>query len=239
YGWNQPSADSLAVVWATGTLLYLLAAVSYYLVLEADKTGQAQMLAREAELRALKAQINPHFLYNSLNSISALTSTDAARAREMCVRLGDFLRRTLALGGAESLVPLAEEMALIRSFLAVEQIRFGARLRFDEQVSDAALEVRVPPLLLQPLVENAVVHGVSSLVEGGEVHVSAGCHAGSLVVEVQNAFDPDAVRRRSGGLGLTNVRARLQAVFGARGQLDVSSAGSQFCVRLALPLEGV
>ncbi|TAN22123.1 MAG: sensor histidine kinase [Acidobacteria bacterium] len=237
YGWPMLDTAGMIAVWIPGILFYWLAAAGYYLTLEAERAQEAHGLAREAELRALKAQINPHFLYNSLNSISALTTTDAARAREMCVRLGDFLRRTLTLGEAQALVPLREELALIHSFVAVEQIRFGARLRFDEQVSDGALEVLVPPLLLQPLVENAVVHGISGLVEGGAVELRAVLREGALVVEVQNAYDPESTRRRSGGVGLRNVRARLEAVFGGRGLMEVSAADARFCVTLALPVE--
>lgn len=241
YGWPMLNTAGMIAVWIPGILFYWLAAAGYYLALEIERAQEAQGLAREAELRALKAQINPHFLYNSLNSISALTTTDAARARAMCVGLGDFLRRTLTLGGtlgeAQALVPLREELALIHSFVAVEQIRFGARLRFDEQVSEEALEARVPPLLLQPLVENAVVHGISGLVEGGTVELRAAFVDGTLVVEMRNDYDPEGRRRQSSGLGLRNVRARLEAVFGPRGQIEVSAAGEQFRVKLAFPAE--
>ena len=110
--------------------------------------------------------MNPHFLFNSFNSISALTSSDPAKAREMCVLLGDFcaVRSGLARKAA---IPLEEELSLIRSFLAVEKVRFGARIQMEENIDKDALDVFVPPLLLQPLVENAVVHGISNLVEGG------------------------------------------------------------------------
>ncbi|MGH9414112.1 MAG: sensor histidine kinase [Terriglobales bacterium] len=241
YGWPMLDTAGMIAVWIPGILFYWLTAAGYYLAIEIERVQQAHGLAKEAELKALKAQINPHFLYNSLNSISALTSTDAARAREMCVGLADFLRRTLTLGGAlgeaREMVPLREELALIHSFVAVEQIRFGARLRFEAQVSDEALEVLVPPLLLQPLVENAVVHGISGLVEGGAVVLRAAAREGTLVVAVENAYDPEGVRQRSGGVGLRNVRARLEAVFGPRGQMEITAAGAQYCVTLVLPAE--
>lgn len=236
YGWRQPGAASLLVVFITGILFYLLVAAGFYFALEAEKAGQARELAREAELRALKSQINPHFLYNSLNSISALTSTDPARAREMCVLLGDFLRRTLALGAAPEPVPLGEELALTRSFLAVEQIRFGSRLQFDPQVTPEALAVPVPPLLLQPLVENAVVHGISQLLEGGTLVLAAACRDQQLHIEITNPFDPGAARPgRTGGVGLANVRGRLRALFGPRAGLHVQAEAGQYRVTLILP----
>src|SRR6185436_18911903 len=111
---------------------------------------------------------NPHFLFNCLNSISALTASDAARAREVCVRLSEFLRNTLGLGERES-IPWKEELELARTYLEVERVRFGARLQVEMDVDDACVECKVPPLVLQPLVENAIKHGIATLVEGGTV----------------------------------------------------------------------
>ncbi len=123
----------------------MLSATSYYVFLavlasrEAEERAiVAQVLARDAELRALKAQVNPHFLFNSLNSISALTTSDAPKAREMCILLGDFLRRTLGLG-EKLAIPLEEEMSLIHAYVAVEKIRFGARLHMEENIDQDAL----------------------------------------------------------------------------------------------------
>jgi hypothetical protein len=150
-----------------GFLLYLLAmAVSYLAAAfavsrDAERRGlELQVLAREAELRALRAQLDPHFLFNSLQSISALTTADPQAARRMCLLLADFLRETLALG-ARARIPLASELALATRFLAVEQVRFGDRLRVDVQSAPDADACLVPPLLLQPLVENAVTHGIA------------------------------------------------------------------------------
>src|SRR6185503_18059776 len=136
-----------------GFLLYLLAMAVSYL-------AAAFEVSRDAELRALRAQIDPHFLFNSLQSISALTTADPAAARRMCLLLADFLRDTLALG-ARGRIPVARELALARRFLAIEQVRFGDRLRIDVESSPEADACEVPPLLLQPLVENAVTHGVA------------------------------------------------------------------------------
>ncbi|HVA62483.1 MAG TPA: histidine kinase [Terriglobales bacterium] len=200
---------------------------------------RAVAAAREAELRALKAQINPHFLFNSLNSISSLTGSEPARARKMCILLGDFMRQTLALGGRgeRATVSLGEELALIHAFLAIEQARFGARLRFEEAIAPQALAVGVPPLLLQPLVENAVVHGIAHLLDGGWIRLEASCSGGRLRLCVANAYDPEAPRRAPGGVGLANVRARLQTVFGGRAQIEVAAREDRFQVSLELPEE--
>jgi two-component system, LytTR family, sensor histidine kinase AlgZ len=242
-GLNERLYSELPVVFVTGILLYLLSVFFYYVLiaLEASQKAEARMmqmsiLAREAELKALKAQVNPHFLFNSLNSISALTSSDPAKAREMCILLGDFLRRTLGLG-ERSAIPLEEEMSLIHAFLAVEQTRYGARLHMEENVAKDALAVDVPPLLLQPLVENAIAHGIANLVEGGWIRLDVGCENGSVSIVIENLFDPEAPARRRNGVGLANVRQRLQARYGNRASFAAKSEGDRFRVAITLPVE--
>jgi two-component system sensor histidine kinase AlgZ len=197
---------------------------------------KASVLARDAELKALKAQVNPHFLFNSLNSISALTSSDPAKAREMCILLGDFLRRTLGLG-EKAAIPLDEELSLIRAFLAVEKVRFGARINMEEDIDKDALAVPVPPLLLQPLVENAVVHGIANLVEGGYIRLGIHRRDGIVSIDVANSFDPDAPAKRRSGVGLANVRQRLQTRYGNLASFAVKTEGDCFSVALTLPAE--
>jgi signal transduction histidine kinase len=245
HGLDRRLTPQLPLIFGTGVLLYLLSVAFYYVLLavEASREAearvlQASMLARDAELKALKAQVNPHFLFNSLNSISALTSSDAPKAREMCILLGDFLRRTLGLGEKSS-IPLDEEMSLVRSFLAVEKIRFGSRIQMEENIDPEALAAQVPPLLLQPLVENAVVHGIANLVEGGRIRLDARCRDGHLSIVVENSFDPDAPPRRSSGVGLANVRQRLQARCGNHASFSTTTEGGLFRVAISLPVERV
>src|SRR6202167_6602475 len=161
YGIDARLSRDYPLLFATGVLLYLLAVGFHYVLLAVEasrdaeaRVMQASVLAREAELRALKAQVNPHFLFNSLNSISALTTSDAPKAREMCILLGDFLRRTLGLGEKVA-IPLEEEISLIHAFLAVEKIRYGARLQMDETIEKEALGTQLPPLLPHPLAKHA------------------------------------------------------------------------------------
>lgn len=233
----------IPILFDTGVLFYLLS-VSFYYVLMAVQASreaearalQAGILARDAELKALKAQVNPHFLFNSLNSISALTSSNPARAREMCILLGDFLRKTLGLG-EKAAIPLEEELALVHSFLSVEKVRFGARIQMDENIEQSAMSIPVPPLLLQPLVENAVVHGIAHLVEGGWIRLDVTASAGTLAVVVENLFDPDAPPRRKGGVGLANVRQRLAARYGAQASFEAKTDGDRFRVAITMPVE--
>jgi two-component system sensor histidine kinase AlgZ len=242
-GLSHRFRPEIPLIFCTGVLLYLLSVAFYYIVIsfEASRDAEARVmkasvLARDAELKALKAQVNPHFLFNSLNSISALTSSDPAKAREMCILLGDFLRRTLGLG-EKAAIPLDEELSLIRAFLAVEKVRFGARIQMEEDIDQDALTVPVPPLLLQPLVENAVVHGIANLVEGGYIRLGIHTRDGIVSIDLANSFDPDAPAKRRSGVGLANVRQRLQTRYGNLASFAVKTEGDCFRVALTLPAE--
>jgi signal transduction histidine kinase len=232
-----------AVLLVAGVPLYLLSAGVHYLAQAFEESREqerrlydSQVAAREAELRALRAQLNPHFLFNSLNSINALVGSDPEAARRMCEGLGDFLRRTLTLGARDA-VTLGEELALVDGYLAIEQVRFGDRLRIEREVDPGAGACRVPPLLLQPLVENAIKHGVANRLEGGVIRIEARRDGGSLRIAVVNPVDADAPSRSGPGVGLENVRRRLDA-FGAReARLDAVRGDDWFRVTLLLPAD--
>lgn len=233
----------LPAVFAIGMVLYLLAVAIFYVVLAVEAAQEAQareaeahLLAGKAELQALKAQVNPHFLFNSLNSISALTSIDAAKAREMCVLLGGFLRSTLGIG-EKAAIPLAEELSLTRNYLAIERIRFGARLEVREEIASECDAYPVPPLLLQPLVENAVVHGIARLIEPGLIRIAAHRNKeGGVALVVENSFDGEAPpAKRAGGFGLVSVRKRLQAHYDGAATLRTVAAEGTYRVEIQLP----
>src|SRR5262249_5659006 len=135
------------------------------------------------------------------------------RARDMCVRLADFLRSSLSLGARES-IPLTEELALARSYLGVEQVRFGARLRVEEEIDEGCGGCAVPSLLLQPLVENAVKHGIAGLVEGGQVLLRATCQESEVSITLENARDAETAARHGLGMGQGHVRRRLEVRYG-------------------------
>jgi len=227
---------SIPLLVSLGFLIYALSIAVHYGILALESSREAAVEAREAELRALKAQIHPHFLFNSLNSIAALTSSDPARARDMAIRLSDFLRKTLGLGERPS-IRWGDELDLARTYLEVEQVRFGERLRVQMDVEPACSECQVPPLVLQPLVENAIRHGIATLVEGGTVSVTGRVLDGQLEVSVENGFDPDSPSPRRHGHGLRNVRDRLATRFGTAGRLSAQADGNRFRSRMTMPCQ--
>jgi hypothetical protein len=241
-GLFEARATGVAVA---GALVYLLAVSFHYVLLGVDATRRAEqhsmelsILAREAELRALRAQVHPHFLFNSLNSISALVTTDALRAREMCVLLAEFFRKTLALGDKLG-VSLEEELSVARTYLAIEGLRLGTRLSVEEAVDDGARGLRLPPLLLQPLVENAVRHGIATRPEGGVLRIEARSDGHRVHISVENPFDPDAPHRPGAGVGLANVRRRLLAGYGDNARVDAQRSEDRFRVAISMPAEAL
>ena len=247
--WMKGSAGEVALVIAhsavfvvTGALLYLLSVAFHYLLLAFElerriemREMQVKMLAREAELKALKAQLDPHFLFNSLHSISSLCGSNPQSARTLTTLLAEYLRKSLRVGTAES-ITLSEELELASSYLAVERIRFGPRLEFEQNVEESVRGTRVPPLLLQPLVENAVTHGVGHLIEGGVVQIDATRDGDRVRISVENRCDPDRPTRTGEGIGLANTRRRVETFYGGAGRVEVIDEPQRFRVALSLPL---
>lgn len=197
-------------------------------------------LAARSELKALRAQINPHFLFNALNSISALVGVDTGAAQETIEKLAGVFRRTLVASDRES-VTLRDELALVEAYLDIERARFGRRLRVKQEIDAAVVGVPVPPLILQPVVENAVRHGVSPRVEGGSVRIAASSRGDALVVVVEDdgpGIEPRLVDEiMDEGFGLRNVRDRLSARYGERGRLSISNGeAGGLRVELSIPL---
>ncbi len=224
-----------------GIVLYLLASAVYYLIItfetsrEAERrTLQAKLHANEAELRALRAQIDPHFLFNSLNSVSALIMQKPESAREMCTTLSDFFRKSLQYG-EKDLITLEEELSLIKHFLSIEQIRFGKRLSFVHNVDEAALPCLLPPLILQPLIENCINHGIKHLIDGGTINVQVSRSAVTLKISVENPFDPEMPASKGSGIGLENVKRRLRTLYGNDVSIDIIKNINTFRVDLILP----
>jgi len=242
-GLDKQFAPDLWIVYVTGSLVYLIAIAFHYVVIAQQaaravevRAVETSMLARDAELRALRAQINPHFLFNSLNSISALTSIDPARAREMCLLLADFLRLTLGMG-EKNVIRLSEELDLLEKFMAIEKVRFGERLQMEERIQEDAKRCQIPALLLQPLLENAVSHGIASMADGGRIRLQAQVEDGRLAIMVDNDRDDEAPPRRKSGVGLNNVRSRLEARYGKNATFRVEPGEDRFRVSMTLPAE--
>ena len=242
-GLNDRYSTQFAPVFLNGVMLFLLSAAAHYLLITVDEARavekralELQVLAREAELRALRAQIDPHFLFNSLNSISALTTSDPQGARSMCVLLADFLRTSLVLG-AKQQIPVAEELRLVESFLNIEKIRYGKRLSVTRNSDPACDDCLIPPLLIQPLVENAIRHGIAPLVDGGTLHLDLRRDGPAIEILLENPVDPasDVQDRGGAGVGLENVRSRLAKLFANQSNINVYREESRFLVKLRFP----
>lgn len=241
--WAPTNSGMFMGLVGTGALFYLVIVALNYVLISQDQSQEAErteqnlrVMARDAELKALRAQLNPHFLFNSLNSISALTTLDPKRAREMCVLLSDFLRKSLRLGERPT-VKLSEELEMVRAYLSIEQIRFGSRLSVEWDIAPGAEEAILPTLLLQPLVENAIKHGIAALAEGGTIRVAAVRKGAFLEIRVENPTDPDAEHPVGLGMGLRQVKSRLQGRYGSEIFFDAAQKDGRHCVLLAFPTE--
>ena len=185
-----------------------------------------EAVAREAELRALQAQVNPHFLFNSLNTVRALIGEDPDQARQAVTNLADLLRYALAAQRRE-LVPLADEIETVRRYLAIEQLRFERRLEASVQVDPDALAASVPPMIIQTLVENGVKHGIDRVPDGGSLHVAARCTDRGVRITVDSPGRLDASSTPESGVGLANATERLQRLYGDRASLEVHQAAPE------------
>jgi LytS/YehU family sensor histidine kinase len=193
-------------------------------------------LVAQAELRALESQINPHFLFNALNALYGAIPREAAGARRLVLNLADIFRYFLQSG--KTFVTLAEEMRIVRAYLEVEGARFGGRLETAIQADDAALETLIPILSVQPLVENAVKHGIAPHPEPGYVHVRAAREGGTLRVTVENSGGDSSGANAGPGVGMQNVRRRLEICYGSAARLELAFHGNRTVVELLLPLAG-
>jgi two-component system, LytTR family, sensor kinase len=182
----------------------------------------------QAELRALQAQINPHFLFNTLNTIADLIGSEPEKAEQMTERLAEVFRYVLTQSEA-SLISVREEFDFLQTYLAIEQVRFGERLKVEMKIDPAVAHLQIPPLILQPLVENAIKHGLSSKREGGRISIRAEQEKEALRLTVEDdGIGWNNLRSANGtGVGLKNVRERLQAVYDGRAELQVESVAGQ------------
>jgi two-component system LytT family sensor kinase len=218
-------------------LVGLSHALDYYRKYQERELKATQLEARlaQAQLQALKMQLQPHFLFNTLHAISALVHKDVEAADRMITRLSEFLRITLDSVGVQE-VALKTELESLDKYLEIEQVRFGSRLTVVRSVAPEALDLLVPNLILQPLVENAVRHSIAPRAAGGRIEILARREDGDLVIDVLD----DGVGERAGpfreGVGLTNTRARLQALYGVKQSMELrSESGAGFRVRLSIP----
>jgi two-component system, LytTR family, sensor kinase len=201
-----------------------------------DSLRQQEMtsLVSQAELRALQSQINPHFLFNALNTVYSAIPREAVAARRMVINLADIFRYFLQ--SDNTLVPLEKEMEIVRAYLELEQSRLGNRLRVDIQVDDSALQIPIPVLSIQPLVENAIKHGVAPRTEPGYVHIQVSHAKAKLLVIVEDSGSGANANSSGTGVGLQNVRRRLQICYGSTASLQLDAQPHNTSVALCIPL---
>lgn len=225
-----------------GTVLYLLSIAIYYVMMMARQAEQAKqnelqsaVLSRDAELRMLRAQIDPHFLFNSLNSISALTHSDPDGARRMTVELAAFFRQTLALA-QKPLITLREEWNLCEHFLSVEKVRFGNRLTVEMMLPEQLYDILLPPMLIQPLAENAVKHGIAQCVEGGTIRIYALTDGPYAHIVIENPMEDESSYSEGTHIGLGNIRKRIQNQYGRDARLTTEKQNRLFVAKLSIPV---
>ena len=217
-------------------LIYYL--ITYYSDLEKKSKQEAELqtLIRESELTLLKSQLNPHFLFNSLNSISSLTITNPEKARDMVVKLSEFLRYAIDKNQRDMTL-LEDELNNIELYLDIEKIRFGDRLLFEKQMDKKCNRILVPNMILQPLFENAVKHGVYESSDPVFIRLECYMKKDFCTLTVINNFDSETPARKGRGVGLKNVSKRLQLNYNRNDLLYTSKTENKFIVRISIPVE--
>ena len=215
-------------------MLYYLLQYNFRMKKKIEDEANLQHMLRNAELDMLKFQLNPHFIFNSLNSISSLTLTDPGKAREMIIRLSDFLRTSLGKKQQEKHT-LQAELNQMRLYLEIERVRFGDRLELKENIQEECLKLFLPNMILQPLYENAIKHGLYEMLETLTIETSVSCTPKSLNIAIKNNYDGHETNGNRKGIGLVNVENRLKLFYGAEGHLSVTKENGIFEVQLSIP----
>ncbi|MBU0475408.1 MAG: histidine kinase [Bacteroidetes bacterium] len=235
--------STLVLRFSIGTLCIVIIIISNYVVifynnLTEKVIGESKLnsLIAEAELKSLKYQINPHFIFNSLNSISSLTISNPEKAQEMSINLSEFLRKILA-GNDVKKVSLEEELKNINLYLKIEKIRFGNRLEFALNLSEDCKNIQIPNMILQPLIENCVKHGVYE--SSDTIHIDFNCKRKEnyLEITISNNFDSTFSNKRGEGIGLQNINSRLKLIYNKPNLISIKKLDNIFTVILLIPVE--
>ncbi|MCG8580891.1 MAG: histidine kinase [Bacteroidales bacterium] len=239
---NQLFDRNALIIRATvGGLIFMIFVMIYYMLIfynELEEKNRqhetVNRLLRETELNALKSQLNPHFLFNSLNSVSALTITEPDAARTMINKLSEFMRYSLKKN-EDALLPLRDELKNIARYLEIEKVRFGDRLLCELDIPEDCKNQLVPVLILQPIFENAVKHGVYESIEPVTIRTFCRMVDNDLEISVINNYEEDGIQRKGAGVGLTNVRNRLQLIYNRSDLLTINKENHYFEVAMRLP----
>ena len=226
--------------------IYVVIVLVYYLIMyyqnyieKINKESELKTNVKVAELNVLKSQINPHFLFNSLNSISALTVNESEQARDMILKLSDFLRFSIS-EKPDTLHPFSVEVDNISRYLDIEKIRFGDKLAVKHDIAKKCNEAEVPSLILQPIIENAIKHGLNESLDTVEIRITADCFQGFLKIQIENDFDGEVKKSKptGNGIGLKNIAQRLKLIYGREDLISVGTDNNKFLVTITFPQNG-
>jgi LytS/YehU family sensor histidine kinase len=225
----------------SGYIMYTIYAVFFYAINyyqslkeKINKEAELKSLVREAEISALKSQINPHFLFNSLNSISSLTISSPEKAQEMVINLSAFMRYSLQHDQDET-VSLKDELANIKLYLSIEKIRFGKKLNTVFNVEENCHSFQIPNMILQPLFENAIKYGVYEAIEPVTITTCCKSEGHHVLIAIENEYDGGSVKNRGEGIGLRNIKQRLELIYGNTELFRITDTKTSFKVELLLP----
>lgn len=211
-------------------------AVNYYQSLKEKikKESEYKALIREAELQALKSQINPHFLFNSLNSISSLTVSNPEKAQEMVINLSTFMRYSL-MHNEKEMVSFSRELENIKLYLSIEKVRFGKKLNAEFEIDAHCMEAEIPNMILQPLYENAIKYGVYETTDQVTIRTICKCEGNLLKISIVNDYDSSTIKKRGEGIGLRNIRKRMEIIYNNPDLMKVTDHKTSFEVQLIIP----
>lgn len=239
--WQKLHEATIGWTIAIGMLFYFIVSLSYYLAIYYEafqekivKENELKTLVKESELASLKSQINPHFLFNSLNSISSLTMFSPERAQEMVISLSEFLRYSLSQK-KETLTTFENELRNIERYLKIEKTRFGKRLFVEQEISDDCKNYKLPALILQPIMENAIKYGVYESTDQSNIQITGSCKPNLLTVVIKNEYDPDFLSTKGEGIGLRNVKSRIEILYSRNDLLTIKNDNKTFEVTLRFP----
>jgi two-component system LytT family sensor kinase len=223
--WTDPDWGSLILIGATTVFAVALPLKIWNTIRTERLLQEQQRLVTEARLHALTSQINPHFLFNTLNTVNSLIRTNPDQARAVVVKLSNILRRLMRK--TDNLTPLRNELSFIDDYLSIEMTRFGDKLRFERQVDSAALDHLVPAMIIQPIIENSIKHGLAGKVEGGTIRLSAECAQGRMKLQVEDngvgVPESKLAQLFESGIGISNVNERLKVLYGDNYRMAVDS----------------
>lgn len=242
YEFNLQDAIPAIISW---TILYLIWSLLYFLFhyvnnykKEEIKNLKWQAAKNEIELNKLKSQLNPHFIFNSMNSIRALVDEEPILAKDAITQLSNVLRNSLLMG-KKKLIPLSDEMKLVDDYLSLEKTRFEERLEIKESIDNEAAKFLVPPLMIQTLVENGIKHGTSKLPKGGVIEINATLKSGSLIITIYNSGYYDENKESETGFGIVNTNQRLQLLYGKKASFNIENEKDRVKTTLIIPKETI